>query len=133
MYKVVHIIKLTCAYQLYKFENFGINKTVEICYYSNTDLTRKVTTVSVYEHEQGSYKSYRVARSVNGKLRQKYFPRSDDGLAAAKELDKEWANEQAQAQMSFTGMKARWRREPAAAQPQPAENGAGAQSSNKVA
>ncbi len=72
--------------------------------------------MSVYEHEQGSYKSYRVARSVNGKLRQKYFPRSDEGLSAARELDEEWAAEQAQAQMSFSGMKARWRREPAAAQ-----------------
>lgn len=89
--------------------------------------------MSVYEHEQGSYKSYRVARSVNGKLRQKYFPRSDDGLAAAKVLDQEWADEQAKAQLSFTGMKARWRREPAAVQPQPAESGVGAQSSNKVA
>lgn len=89
--------------------------------------------MSVYEHEQGSYKSYRVARSVNGKLRQKYFPRSDDGLAAARELDKEWADEQARAQLSFTGMKARWRREPASVQPQPAESGAGTQSSNKVA
>ena len=89
--------------------------------------------MSVYEHEQGSYKSYRVARSVNGKLRQKYFPRSEDGLAAAKELDKEWADEQARAQLSFTGMKARWRREPASVQPQPAGSGAGVQSSNKVA
>ena len=73
--------------------------------------------MSVYEHEQGSYKSYRVARSVNGKLRQKYFPRSDEGLNAARELDKEWADEQAKAQMSFSGMKARWRREPVAPQP----------------
>lgn len=78
--------------------------------------------MSVYEHEQGSYKSYRVARSVNGKLRQKYFPRSEDGLSAARDLDKEWADEQAKAQMSFSGMKARWRREPAAAQPTAADS-----------
>lgn len=89
--------------------------------------------MSVYEHEQGSYKSYRVARSVNGKLRQRYFPRSDDGLAAANELDKEWADEQATAQMGFTGMKARWRREPKAVQTETTETGNGTPSSDRVA
>ncbi len=89
--------------------------------------------MSVYEHEQGSYKSYRVARSVNGKLRQKYFPRSEDGLNAARELDKEWAEEQARAQMSFSGMKARWRREPAAAQPTTVESSDSQRRSSEVA
>ena len=89
--------------------------------------------MSVYEHEQGSYKSYRVARSVNGKLRQKYFPRSEDGLNAARELDQEWAEEQAQAQMSFSGMKSRWRREPVAAQPQTGERVEERRSSNEAA
>ncbi len=72
--------------------------------------------MSVYEHKQGTYKSYRVARSVEGKLRQKYFPFSEDGLLEAKKLDQEWAAEQAFAQTSFTGYKARWRREPAQAE-----------------
>ena len=71
--------------------------------------------MSVYLHEQGSYKSYRVARSVDGKLRQRYFARTEQGLKQAKAVDQEWANEQAQAQMNFSGMKARWRREPASA------------------
>ena len=72
--------------------------------------------MSVYEHKQGTYKSYRVARSVEGKLRQKYFPLSEDGLQAAKKLDQEWADEQATAQTNFTGYRARWRREPAKAE-----------------
>ena len=73
--------------------------------------------MSVYKHEQGSYRSYRVARSVNGKLRQKYFPRSEDGFAEAQKLDQAWAEEQAQAQMSFSGLKARWRKQPQAVSP----------------
>lgn len=69
--------------------------------------------MSVYEHQQGTYKSYRVARSVEGKLRQRYFPRDEQGLLDAKALDREWEAEQHSAQRSFTGYRARWRREPA--------------------
>lgn len=66
--------------------------------------------MSVYAHQQGSYTSVRVARSVNGKLRQKYFPRSEEGWKAAYALDREWEKEQAQAQLGFTGLQSRWRR-----------------------
>ncbi len=73
--------------------------------------------MSIYEHKQGKYTSYRVARSVNGVLRQKYFPMTRDGLAEARNLDDEWAAEQADAQTRFTGARSRWRREPMQAGP----------------
>lgn len=66
--------------------------------------------MSIYEHRQGSYESYRVARSVNGELRQKYFPRTSKGKIAAEQLDQEWANEQHQAQDHFSGTALRWSR-----------------------
>ena len=53
--------------------------------------------MSVYEHAQGSYRAYRVARSVNGKLRQAYFPRTNTGHLQAQSLDSKWAEEQAKA------------------------------------
>lgn len=65
--------------------------------------------MSVYKHEQGTYRSYRVARSVNGKLRQAYFPRTRKGYRSAKELDEEWQLDQESAQESFTGPALRWR------------------------
>ncbi|MCE2437032.1 MAG: hypothetical protein J4F97_03360 [Pseudomonadales bacterium] len=64
--------------------------------------------MSVYKHEQGTYRSYRVARSINGKLHQAYFPRSRDGWRKAKELDQQWAEQQATAQRKFTGSAMRW-------------------------
>ena len=66
--------------------------------------------MSVYAHQQGTYTSIRVARSVNGKLRQKYFPRSEEGWKAARELDRQWEEEQARAQLGFKGLQSRWRR-----------------------
>ena len=53
--------------------------------------------MSVYEHQQGTYRSYRVARSVDGHLKQAYFPRTDQGFASANKLDDEWAAEQEEA------------------------------------
>ena len=73
--------------------------------------------MSIYEHKQGKYTSYRVARSVNGVLRQKYFPMTRAGLTEARNLDDQWASEQADAQTRFTGARSRWRREPIPAGP----------------
>lgn len=73
--------------------------------------------MSIYEHKQGKYTSYRVARSVNGVLRQKYFPMTSAGLVEARNLDDQWAAEQAEAQTKFTGARSRWRREPVQAGP----------------
>ena len=68
----------------------------------------RIFGLSVYKHEQGTYRSYRVARSINGKLRQAYFPRSREGWRKAKELDQAWAEEQTVAQKKFTGSAMRW-------------------------
>ncbi len=68
--------------------------------------------MSVYRHQQGSYRSYRVARSVNGELRQAYFPRTRDGLKRAKALDAKWSSEQSRAQRNFTGPARRWSPKP---------------------
>lgn len=68
--------------------------------------------MSVYEHQQGSYTSYRVARSVDGKLIQYYFPRTRKGFAEAKKRDKELAKEQARAQEFFSGPALRWQKKP---------------------
>ena len=68
--------------------------------------------MSVYKHQQGSYRSYRVARSVNGELRQAYFPRTREGLKAAKEQDEKWSSQQTRAQKSFTGPARRWSPKP---------------------
>ena len=68
--------------------------------------------MSIYEHKQGSYESYRVARSVDGKLRQEYFPKTRKGLAAARKRDKELASEQENAQQFFTGPALRWQKKP---------------------
>ncbi|MCY4657085.1 MAG: hypothetical protein OXC80_09760 [Gammaproteobacteria bacterium] len=53
--------------------------------------------MSVYEHQQGTYQSYRVARSINGQLRQAYFPRTQDGYQEAQQRDQQWAQEQLEA------------------------------------
>ena len=70
--------------------------------------------MAVYEHRQkdryGTYKSYRVARSVDGITRQKYFPFTAAGKKKAEALDEQWEQEQAEAQRHFTGIRARWRR-----------------------
>ena len=50
--------------------------------------------MSVYEHQQGSYRAFRVARSIAGHLRQAYFSRTDEGLKQARQLDEQWAQEQ---------------------------------------
>ena len=70
--------------------------------------------MSVYRHQQGSYRSYRVARSVNGELRQAYFPRTRDGLKRAKAQDAKWSSEQSRAQRKFTGPARRWTPKPKA-------------------
>ncbi|SVC12327.1 uncharacterized protein METZ01_LOCUS265181, partial [marine metagenome] len=70
--------------------------------------------MSVYRHQQGSYRSYRVARSVNGELRQAYFPRTRDGLKKAKAQDARWSTEQSRAQRKFTGPARRWSPKPKA-------------------
>ncbi|RKU24235.1 hypothetical protein C6500_00285 [Candidatus Poribacteria bacterium] len=66
--------------------------------------------MSVYEHEQGTYRSYRVARSIKGQLRQQYFPRTREGLSLAKQLDKEWAEEQVKARSLNTHRMDHWRK-----------------------
>ena len=68
--------------------------------------------MSVYKHQQGSYVSYRVARSVDGKLKQEYFPRTRQGLADAKKRDQELAQEQERAQQYFSGPALRWQKQP---------------------
>ena len=68
--------------------------------------------MSVYKHQQGSYSSYRVARSVDGKLKQEYFPRTRQGLADAKRRDEELAQEQEKAQQYFSGPALRWQKQP---------------------
>ena len=68
--------------------------------------------MSVYRHQQGSYRSYRVARSVDGELRQAYFPRTRDGLKKAKAQDAKWSSEQSRAQRHFTGPARRWSPKP---------------------
>jgi len=42
--------------------------------------------MSVYEHIQGKYKSYREAISVDGVIKQNYFPHTPKGLKEAKKL-----------------------------------------------
>ncbi|MYD44141.1 MAG: hypothetical protein F4W90_09670 [Gammaproteobacteria bacterium] len=68
--------------------------------------------MSVYKHQQGNYQSYRVARSVDGKLCQEYFPRTRKGLAEAKKRDEELARDQERAQQFFTGPALRWQKKP---------------------
>lgn len=68
--------------------------------------------MSVYKHQQGNYQSYRVARSVDGKLCQEYFPRTRQGLADAKKRDEELARDQERAQQFFTGPALRWQKKP---------------------
>lgn len=57
----------------------------------------------VYEHKQGSWRAYRVAISIDGKLVQEYFPFTREGHAAAKRRAKELEAEQLDAQKNFTG------------------------------
>ena len=76
--------------------------------------------MTVYKHEQRKkglrrdgkpyklYKKYRVARFVNGKMRQDYFPRTRKGFQEAKELDDKWREEAHEAAKEFTGPAARW-------------------------
>lgn len=66
--------------------------------------------MSVYKHQQGNYRSYRVARSVDGKLCQEYFPRTRKGYQEAKKRDEELARDQERAQQFFTGPALRWQR-----------------------
>ncbi len=66
--------------------------------------------MSVYKHQQGSYQSYRVARSVDGKLCQEYFPRTRKGYQEAKKRDEELARAQERAQQFFTGPALRWQK-----------------------
>ena len=66
--------------------------------------------MSVYEHEQGSYRSYRVARSINGHLNQRYFPRTNEGLRQARMLDREWQEEQSKARQLSTESMSHWRK-----------------------
>ena len=68
--------------------------------------------MSVYKHKQGNYVSYRVARSVDGKLKQAYFPRTRKGLIEAKKHDEELAKDQERAQQFFTGPALRWQKKP---------------------
>ena len=60
--------------------------------------------MSIYKHEQKSswsggtpYKSYRVAVSVDGKVVQKYFPRTRKGYQDAKKCEDTILKEQAKA------------------------------------
>ena len=66
--------------------------------------------MSVYKHQQGNYRSYRVARSVDGKLCQEYFPRTRKGYQEAKKRDEELAKDQERAQQFFTGPALRWQK-----------------------
>lgn len=68
--------------------------------------------MSVYKHQQGNYQSYRVARSVDGKLCQEYFPRTRKGYQEAKKRDEELARDQERAQQFFTGPALRWQKKP---------------------
>ena len=68
--------------------------------------------MSVYKHQQGNYQSYRVARSVDGKLCQEYFPRTRKGYREAKKRDEELARDQERAQQFFTGPALRWQKKP---------------------
>lgn len=69
--------------------------------------------MSVYKHQQGNYRSYRVARSVDGKLCQEYFPRTRKGYQEAKKRDEELARDQERAQQFFTGPALRWQKKDA--------------------
>ncbi|MDA1074088.1 MAG: hypothetical protein O3A63_04910 [Proteobacteria bacterium] len=64
--------------------------------------------MAVYKHEQGSYKAYRVSRSVNGERVQKYFPRTREGFKEAKEADLKLEKQQSRAAKKFTGSARRW-------------------------
>lgn len=66
--------------------------------------------MGVYEHKQGKYESYRVARTIDGVLHQKYFPKTKQGLADAKACDHEQVLKQFEAQKHFTGYRGRWKR-----------------------
>ena len=69
--------------------------------------------MSVYKHQQGSYRSYRVARSIDGELHQAYFPRTREGYRKAKAQDEKWERAQKRAQRKFTGPARRWAPKPA--------------------
>ena len=64
--------------------------------------------MAVYEHQQNDWRAYRVARSVDGKLHQAYFPHTSKGYREANRLDHKLAKQQANAQAFFTGHAARW-------------------------
>ena len=68
--------------------------------------------MSVYKHHQGNYQSYRVARSVDGRLCQEYFPRTRQGYSDAKKRDAELTRDQERAQQFFTGPALRWQKKP---------------------
>jgi len=63
--------------------------------------------MAVYKHQQESYRSYRVARSIDGKPYQAYFPRTREGYRKAKALDARWLQRQKRAQKKFTPAR-RW-------------------------
>lgn len=64
--------------------------------------------MGIYKHQQGNWKSYRVARSIDGKLHQDYFPRTREGYQEAKQCDEEFEKRQVIAQAFFVGYAARW-------------------------
>lgn len=67
--------------------------------------------MGVYAHEAKRWKGWRVARHVDGDLRQKYFAHEERD--AADRLDAQWKREQDRAQQSFrpNSFRARWRRD----------------------
>ena len=64
--------------------------------------------MAVYKHQQGTYRAYRVSRSVDGKQVQKYFPRTREGYRQAKACDQRLQKAQTRAARKFTGSARRW-------------------------
>ena len=76
--------------------------------------------MTVYEHKQQAkgkrqdgkpravYRAYRVARSVDGSLRQQYFPFTEKGKRDAEKLDNKWRKEALAIAKFFSGPAARW-------------------------
>ena len=68
--------------------------------------------MGVYEHQLGDWRAYRVARSIDGKLHQAYFPHTREGRREAIRFDDALAKKQASVQKYFTGYAARWNSSP---------------------
>ena len=61
--------------------------------------------MSIYDHRQGAYHAWRVAVSIDGQMRQEYFPYNKQGYRDACQLEKIWKKEQKDANASVLASK----------------------------